>query len=214
MAPVVSVPVWNEAEKASPTLLDACKRGDIDLARRLLGTAKANISFRTKREVSIHDCTHTNTATSDTTEHNREEPRTPRQADEYEHAGVDRSLLADGGMGEMRQDDEQTSLNIDAQDENGMTCLHWACDRGHPDIVRALVEKCADVGVTDNDGQSALHYAAFCGHLDVVRVLLWAGADREIEDNHGQTALDCADDFPDIMELLGSSRHSSLLAEK
>eukprot|EP01134_Creolimax_fragrantissima_P005819 CFRG5819T1 len=85
-------------------------------------------------------------------------------------------------------------LNVEEVDEHGMTCLHWACDRGNDGVVQALLKFGANLGVCDNEGQAPLHYAAFCGHPSIVSLLLESGADRTLIDKDGQTAVDIADD--------------------
>ncbi|KAG0717941.1 Acyl-CoA-binding domain-containing protein 6 [Chionoecetes opilio] len=80
------------------------------------------------------------------------------------------------------------------KDENGMTLLHWAADRGHQDMARYLLEQKLDVNARDSEGQTALHYAASCGHLDVVRVLLRHGGDPTIQDAEGLQPEECAEE--------------------
>lgn len=36
--------------------------------------------------------------------------------------------------------------------------LHWACDRGHLDVVKFLVNRGADINIQDPDLQTPLHY--------------------------------------------------------
>lgn len=84
--------------------------------------------------------------------------------------------------------------SIEDTDENGMSLLHWAADRGHTEIVRCLLEKKINVNMQDDEGQTALHYAASCGHLDIIRVLLDHGADPSIQDSDGLRPEDCVDD--------------------
>ena len=44
-------------------------------------------------------------------------------------------------------------------DEEGLTPLHWACDRGHAEIVRTLLEvRPGAVNAQDFTGQTPLHY--------------------------------------------------------
>lgn len=83
---------------------------------------------------------------------------------------------------------------IMAKDENGMTLLHWAADRGHQEIARYLLEQKLDVNARDSEGQTALHYAASCGHLEVVRVLLDHGGDPTIQDAEGLQPEECAEE--------------------
>ena len=40
----------------------------------------------------------------------------------------------------------------------GLAMLHWACDRGHLDVVKFLVNRGADVNIQDPDLQTPLHY--------------------------------------------------------
>ncbi len=62
--------------------------------------------------------------------------------------------------------------SINQTDENGMTMLMWACDRGNVELVEYLVGEKADLNLQDADGQTCLHYAVSCEHADVVRLLL------------------------------------------
>ena len=43
--------------------------------------------------------------------------------------------------------------------------LHWACDRGHLDVVKFLVSRGADVNIQDPDLQTPLHYGKRTGKL-------------------------------------------------
>ncbi|KAK8729025.1 hypothetical protein OTU49_008594 [Cherax quadricarinatus] len=86
------------------------------------------------------------------------------------------------------------SNSIVERDENGMTLLHWAADRGHTEIAMCLLEKKINVNMQDAEGQTALHYAASCGHLNIIRVLLDHGADPTIQDSDGLRAEECVED--------------------
>ena len=70
-------------------------------------------------------------------------------------------------------------------DEEGRTLLHWACDRGHKELVTVLLQYRVDINCQDNEGQTALHYAAACEFLDIVELLLQSGADPTIRDQDG-----------------------------
>ncbi len=61
--------------------------------------------------------------------------------------------------------------------ENGWTPLHLACDRGHFDAVRYLVEHGAQIDIPSAAGETACALAAECGHKDIVRYLVAHGAD-------------------------------------
>lgn len=77
-------------------------------------------------------------------------------------------------------------------DDGGLSLLHWACDRGHSDIVNLLISSGVDLNSQDNDGQTPLHYASSCGHENVVKLLLNSGAKADIFDSDGLSPADVA----------------------
>uniref|UniRef100_A0A673B6S9 Acyl-CoA-binding domain-containing protein 6 n=1 Tax=Sphaeramia orbicularis TaxID=375764 RepID=A0A673B6S9_9TELE len=85
----------------------------------------------------------------------------------------------------------------------GRALLHWACDRGHKELVSVLLQHKADINSQDNEGQTALHYASACEFADIVELLLNAGADPSIKDMEGS--------LPE--EVTESSAISSLLRQ-
>lgn len=60
------------------------------------------------------------------------------------------------------------------------TPLFKAADRGDGDLVRALLERGADMEIRDSTGATALWAASNMGRLNCVRILLEAGADTEV----------------------------------
>lgn len=86
----------------------------------------------------------------------------------------------------------QESLN--QTDDDKMTLLMWACDRGSLPIVKFLVELGSDLNLQDVDGQSCLHYAVSCEHADIVRFLLQSkSVNRDLQDSDGVVAMDSTD---------------------
>ncbi|XP_075384161.1 acyl-CoA-binding domain-containing protein 6 isoform X1 [Tenrec ecaudatus] len=77
------------------------------------------------------------------------------------------------------------NVDVNMKDEEGRALLHWACDRGHKELVTALLQWRADINCQDNEGQTALHYAAACEFLDIVELLLQSGADPTLRDQDG-----------------------------
>lgn len=77
------------------------------------------------------------------------------------------------------------SVDVNVKDEEGRALLHWACDRGHKELVAILLQHRADIHCQDNEGQTALHYAAACEFPDIVELLLQAGADPALRDQDG-----------------------------
>lgn len=55
-----------------------------------------------------------------------------------------------------------------------------ASERGHPDIVDALLSAGADVCGVDENGNSALHLACFYGNQNVVELLLAVDVDLTV----------------------------------
>ncbi|ESP04084.1 hypothetical protein LOTGIDRAFT_84139, partial [Lottia gigantea] len=64
----------------------------------------------------------------------------------------------DGNVDKVKTCLNENTLNVDKLDEEGMSLLHWACDRGLYDMVEILLQYNADKNLQDSDGQSPLHY--------------------------------------------------------
>ncbi|XP_033878621.2 acyl-CoA-binding domain-containing protein 6 [Acipenser ruthenus] len=77
------------------------------------------------------------------------------------------------------------TVDVNLKDEEGRALLHWACDRGHKDLVSVLLQNKANINSQDDEGQTALHYASACEFSDIVELLLKAGADPSIRDQEG-----------------------------
>ena len=75
----------------------------------------------------------------------------------------------DGDTERARQ--ELNAIPVDKKDENGMTALMVASEKGHVDVVRALVELGADVAQAKPDGMTALMLASEKGHEAVAQFL-------------------------------------------
>ncbi len=79
-----------------------------------------------------------------------------------------------------------------AVDETGRTALHWACRGVDLEVVKALVEKGADVNARDAAAVTPLHSAASRGHRDAVEFLIAHGARVEAAMSGGSTPLHLA----------------------
>ncbi|KAF5336989.1 hypothetical protein D9611_003112 [Ephemerocybe angulata] len=62
-------------------------------------------------------------------------------------------------------------LDINQTDEYGYTPLHLACDRGHLEVVKLLLEKGADKSLKDPDEFTPLELAEVAGRSDIVALL-------------------------------------------
>jgi ankyrin repeat protein len=67
-----------------------------------------------------------------------------------------------------------------------------ACDGGHIEVVKLLVDKGANLNAKDQNGQTPLMKTAASGQLDIVKILVERGADLTLTDERGDTALSMA----------------------
>lgn len=66
--------------------------------------------------------------------------------------------------------------------------FNWACEYGHMNVVRFLIENGFDPS-TLTHGMTGLHWAAIGGHTEIVRYLLDKGAQTDIQNRYGATVL-------------------------
>ncbi|NIR45443.1 MAG: tetratricopeptide repeat protein [Gemmatimonadetes bacterium] len=71
----------------------------------------------------------------------------------------------------------------------GWTAILYGAVRGHPDVVRQLLDAGADPRDATDDGTTTFLAAAKSGDTDVARLLIAAGADRDARTDEGMTAL-------------------------
>ena len=85
---------------------------------------------------------------------------------------------------------EETSADVNARDIENWTALIWASiNKGHPDVVKVLLEHGADVNAVNNDGAGALMLASKVGDVDIVKLLLASKANVNLVSKEGKTAL-------------------------
>ena len=83
----------------------------------------------------------------------------------------------------------QTGLDINIQDENGMTALMIASKAGYVELVEKLIKTGADVNIQNLLGDTALLCATTKGQIKCVQKLLEYGTNVNIQDHEGNTAL-------------------------
>ena len=92
------------------------------------------------------------------------------------------------------------SIDINAKTKLGRTGFQLACQKGHSDVVKLLMENavafCIDLNVKDNSGKTAFRWACVFGHSDVVKIIMKNAANVNIDlnakDNYDKTAFLCA----------------------
>lgn len=93
----------------------------------------------------------------------------------------------------------EKGANVNCQDEDGRTALSHACEMGHLDVVKLLVQFNADPDISDAWGNSPLMYAAFSGQSQVLEFLVRAfkrlGLKLDRTNNAGHSALEIASFF-------------------
>ena len=93
----------------------------------------------------------------------------------------------------------ERGADIDAQDRNGWSALHFAIQENRFDIVQWLVEHGAAIEPQDSYGNTPLWRATFEAHGDyrIVDFLVANGADPGVKNGSGRSPLDMAETFGD-----------------
>ncbi|XP_071141706.1 ankyrin-1-like [Mytilus edulis] len=89
-------------------------------------------------------------------------------------------------------------INVNDTTNNGTTPLCAACENGHYDTVKFLLDlkeqtlnRCVDTTIKDNQGWSVLHIACFMGHTEVIKLFTDFGLNVNDTKNNSTTPL-CA----------------------
>ena len=83
------------------------------------------------------------------------------------------------------------------QDKNGNTCLHYAAENGHVEVVSKLLAVGAKenqdyVNARSNFGTTPLMTTCYYGHMNVATYLVEQGTNIHLQDKNGNTCLHCA----------------------
>ncbi|HVL10010.1 MAG TPA: ankyrin repeat domain-containing protein [Burkholderiaceae bacterium] len=84
--------------------------------------------------------------------------------------------------------DKLSLQQINHADQQGLTPLHCAAQRGQLSAIQSLLQHGADLHCVDAQGMTPLHHAARNGHLDAVNLLLTSGANPDHINLTGRTA--------------------------
>jgi ankyrin repeat protein len=84
--------------------------------------------------------------------------------------------------------------DIDIQDRDGWTALHFAAHENNFAITKMLLDNGAAVDLKEIYGNTALFKAVFSsrGNGDIIKLLLDHGADRNLKNNYGVSPYDLA----------------------
>ncbi|VDI16368.1 Hypothetical predicted protein [Mytilus galloprovincialis] len=58
------------------------------------------------------------------------------------------------------------------KDNEGRSALHLACQNGHTEVIKLLMDVGMNINDTTNRGSTPLHLACFGGHYETVKFLL------------------------------------------
>ncbi|KAG4086376.1 acyl CoA binding protein-domain-containing protein [Neocallimastix lanati (nom. inval.)] len=78
---------------------------------------------------------------------------------------------------------------INKKDENGLSLLHWACDRGQMNMIQFLIDQGININEKDNEGETPLSYSLLCENYDISKYLISNGADITLTNNEGENPL-------------------------
>uniref|UniRef100_A0A8C7L7V7 Ankyrin repeat domain 55 n=1 Tax=Oncorhynchus kisutch TaxID=8019 RepID=A0A8C7L7V7_ONCKI len=90
---------------------------------------------------------------------------------------------------------QSTACEINHQDNEGMTALHWASFHNRPEHVQALLQKGADPTLVDKDFKTALHWAVQSGSRFMCSLILEHSLGSSVinyDDENGKTCVHIA----------------------
>ena len=79
--------------------------------------------------------------------------------------------------------------NINYQDENGFSALHYSCDEGNLKIVETLLKANCELNIRNNENKTPLHLSSIRGFFDISKKLIEAGALLNIFDSENNSPL-------------------------
>ncbi|QJT94912.1 ankyrin repeat domain-containing protein [Wolbachia endosymbiont of Diaphorina citri] len=92
--------------------------------------------------------------------------------------------------------------NIDAQDKEGKTPLHFAAQEGDFGMVQFFLDRGANIEIKDKYGWTPLHFAASSNKFDIVKLLFDKNANIKARDTYGNTPLHMAAQYSSKLEIV------------
>ncbi len=99
---------------------------------------------------------------------------------------LNRDLLLNCKKGDKEKVLEILSTNlidINFQNENGWSALHYACDEGNLKIVEILIKSKINLNLITNEKKTSLHLSVIRGYFDISKLLIENGANINCLDN-------------------------------
>lgn len=87
---------------------------------------------------------------------------------------------------------ETGQVDVNAQDSGGWTPIIWAAEHKHVAVIKALLNRGADVTINDKELNVCLHWAAYAGNVDIAELVLNSGCSLSSVNMHGDTPLHIA----------------------
>ncbi|XP_047461655.1 histone-lysine N-methyltransferase EHMT2 isoform X2 [Mugil cephalus] len=93
---------------------------------------------------------------------------------------------------------ETGQVDVNAQDSGGWTPIIWAAEHKHVKVIKALLNRGADVTINDKplvphqELNVCLHWAAYAGNVDIAELVLNSGCSLASVNMHGDTPLHIA----------------------
>lgn len=95
--------------------------------------------------------------------------------------------------------------DINAQNDYGLSGLHWAAEKGFTDIAKILIDAKININLaTKEHGNTAIISAALNGQYEIVNILIKAGSDINYKNYSGNSAILAINknNIPEILQLL------------
>nr|XP_046272928.1 histone-lysine N-methyltransferase EHMT2 isoform X2 [Scatophagus argus] len=93
---------------------------------------------------------------------------------------------------ETGQVDVNAQVKESKNDSGGWTPIIWAAEHKHVEVIKALLNRGADVTINDKELNVCLHWAAYAGSVDIAELVLNSGCSLSSLNMHGDTPLHIA----------------------
>ena len=110
-------------------------------------------------------------------------------------------------------DYEDFRKEVNHQDSEGFTALHFAARRGETSIIKALVDNGADVNLSENYGFLPIHEATIAKKVNAVKELIQLGSDTNMKIKIGYDIYETGDSALQIAKKTKNAKIIDLLSK-